>query len=150
MKFASINNSFFKLCEDNGVAAELLFNTNRRPYLIIIKLSFRGQISNFALPFRSDISGSTPKNQYFSLPPRPTTQPGHRHGLHYIKLFPVSDAFLEKFRVDDNPYYILISSIIDRNSKTIVDACQAHLDSYVVDGKPRFSPDIDGILAILT
>lgn len=150
MKFASINENFFNLCKNYEADDELLFNTNRRPYLIIMRLAYKSEHRLFALPFRSDISGTTPKEQYYSLPPRPNTKPGRRHGLHYIKIFPIEKSFLEKFRVDNDPYYTLIKNIICKNESKIIKSCQEYLVTYEKEGRQPFSPDIDKILYALT
>ena len=55
---------------------------------------------DFAIPIRSNIPASAPKNQYFALPPRPQTRPKNRHGLHYIKMFPVTKQYLIRYRTD--------------------------------------------------
>lgn len=149
MKFASIKNSFFELCKKYNADNELLFNTNRRPYLLIIRMHYKDQLRDFALPFRSDISSKTPRNQYFSLPPRPTTKPGRKHGLHYIKLFPISREYLEKFKIKDDAYYENLVKIINKNQKEIVDQCQNYLKEYEIKGKQEFSPDIDKIIQVL-
>ena len=149
MKFASVKNDFFELCKKYSADNELLYNTNRRPYLIVIKLNYKNKLRQFALPFRSDMSNSTPRNQYFSLPPRPTTKPGRRHGLHYLKMFPISNKYLEKFRTENNAYYEMIVKIIDKNEKNIIDQCQNYLNDYEEKGRPTYSPDIDKIIEIL-
>ena len=149
MKFASVSNQFFVLCREHGVDSELMLNDNRRPYLIIVKLKYKDAIIDFALPFRSNFSPQTPANQYFALPPRPTTQPGRRHGLHYVKMFPIAKPYLERFRIDNDPYYAMLMTIIDKNTKVIVDACQLYLNEYAKDGKPQYSTDIDGIWNLL-
>ena len=150
MKFASVSNAFFQLCKAHDADDELLFNRNRRPYLIIMSLKYRGANRKFALPFRSDISPKTPRGQYFSLPPRPTTKPGRRHGLHYIKMFPIETKYLEKFRIDGSSYYIMLTKIINRNEKRIVKECQGYLDAYEKNGRFPFAPDIDKIVEILS
>lgn len=149
MKFASINDEFFTLCKQHHADEELLYNTNRRPYLIIVKLKYKGVIRPFALPFRSDISSNTPKSQYLSLPPRPTTKPGRRHGLHYIKLFPIDKQYLEVFKIDNDKYYQTIVNIIERKKNDIIAACQEHLNKYESEGAIMYAPNIDKIIAFL-
>jgi hypothetical protein len=150
MKFASVNDSFFELCRNHNAENELLYNTNRRPYLIILSLKYNGTDQKFALPFRSDISPNTPKAQYFPLPPRPTTRPGRRHGLHYIKLFPIDSKYLEKFRIDNDSYYEMLFRIISRNERRIVSECQEYLANYERNGRMCFAPDIDKIIEALS
>ena len=54
-----------------------------RPYVLVIRLTYRGKKQDFAVPVRSNIPAAAPKDQYFALPPRPTTRPKNRHGLQY-------------------------------------------------------------------
>ena len=48
---------------------------HRRPCLIVVKIKFNGKTYDFALPFRSNINPSTPKDTFYNLPPRKTTKP---------------------------------------------------------------------------
>ena len=101
---------------------------------------------DFAIPIRSNIPASAPKNQYFALPPRPQTRPKNRHGLHYIKMFPVTKQYLIRYRTDGNRFATLIQTIIDKNSKQIVNECQRYLDLYSQGIKPLYSTDIDYLI----
>ena len=83
-----------------------------------------------AVPIRSNIPASAPKDQYFALPPRPQTRPKNRHGLHYIKMFPVTKQYLVRYRTEGNSFATLIHDIIEKNSKQIVDKCQHYLCIY--------------------
>lgn len=120
-----------------------------RPCVMVLKLHFRSEKWDFAVPFRSNIAPNVPKDQYFALPPRPTTKPRHRHGIHYIKMFPVERRFLQRFRTDGNPYYETVQRIVDENSKHIVTACQGYLDAYAAHGRPQYGVDIDRLIALL-
>lgn len=84
MKIVSISQDFFDLVEGDR---ELMLKHNR-PCIVVVRLRFRGKRRDFAVPLRSNIAPNVPKDQYFALPPRPTTRPGCRHGIHYIKMFP--------------------------------------------------------------
>ena len=72
---------------------EVLHNKGGRPYVIIMKLNYKGTLQNFANPLRSNISVSVPRYTFFSLPKRFTTKDDHVHGLHYIKLVPIDNRF---------------------------------------------------------
>lgn len=122
---------------------------SNRPCALVVRLKYKGVRRDFAVPFRSNIFPKTPKNQYFALPPRPTTKPGHYHGIQYSKMFPVEKRHLVKFRMDGDPYYAMIQARIDANEKAIVSACQAYLADYEKTGGPKFSTDIDVIVALL-
>ena len=88
-----------------------------RPCVLVLRLRFRGRKVNFAVPLRSNIAPNVPRDQYFPLPPRPSTKPRHRHGIHYIKMY--------------------------MHTRDIVSSCQAYLEKYEAEGHPRFAVDID-------
>ena len=88
MKIVSISQDFFDLVEGDR---ELMLKHNR-PCIVVARLRFRGKRRDFAVPLRSNIAPNVPKDQYFALPPRPTTRPRCRHGIHYIKMFPITSA----------------------------------------------------------
>lgn len=89
------------------------------------------------------------KEQYFALPPRPTTRPGCRHGIHYIKMFPITKAYQRRFRTEGSAYYETLRRIIDGNTKRIVSEYQVYLDRCEREGRPRFAVDIDRIVGLL-
>ena len=145
LTIARINNRFFIPLQDDK---ELLFNKNgRRPYAIIVKLKFNHQIIDFAIPFRSNISPKTPKQQYFSLPPNKKTKPYHKHGLHYVKMFPIKRQFLEKFDFSD-PYYQRILKIIDNNHKKIITNAQKYVVLYENHKQSEMTPNWQQIINI--
>ncbi len=127
---------------------ELMLKHNR-PCIVVVRLRFRGKRRDFAVPLRSNIAPNVPKDQYFALPPRPTTRPGCRHGIHYIKMFPITKAYQRRFRTEGSAYYETLQRIIDGNTKRIVSECQAYLDRYEREGRPRFAGDIDRIVGLL-
>jgi hypothetical protein len=122
---------------------------SKRPYVLIVRLKYKERAYDFAVPIRSNIPATAPKNQYFALPPRPATRPKNRHGLHYIKMFPVTKQYLRRYRTEGNQYASLIQTIIDKNIKTIVEDCQSYLDAYASGCHPQFSTDIDYLLSQL-
>ena len=87
-----------------------------------------------------------PEDQYFALPPRPTTRLGCCHGIHYVKMFPITKACQRRFRTEGSDYYETLQLIIDSNTKRIVSERQAYLDRYEREGRPRFAVDIDRIV----
>ena len=120
MKIVSISQDFFDLVEGDR---ELMLKHNR-PCIVVVRLRFRGKRRDFAVPLRSNIAPNVPKDQYFALPPRPTTRPGCRHGIHYIKMFPITKSYQRRFRTEGSAYY-------ER------------------EGRPRFAVDIDRIVGLL-
>ena len=142
MKLVTINNAL--LLKYNGDSEILQKST--RPYVLVIRLKYKGLNYDFAVPIRSNIPASAPKNQYFALPPRPQTRPKNRHGLHYIKMFPLTKQYLVRYRTEGNNFAMLIQTLIDKNSKQIVDECQRYLDLYSQGIKPDYSTDIDYLI----
>ena len=145
MRLVSIDTTLFdKYKNDPEVLTK-----SKRPYVLVIRLKYKGKNCDFAIPIRSNIPAAAPKDQYFALPPRPTTRPKNRHGLHYIKMFPVTKQYLRRYRTEGNQFATLIQTIIDKNTKTIVDDCQAYLYAYANGHHPQFSTDIDYLLSQL-
>lgn len=101
MKIVSISQDFFDLVDGDR---ELMLKHNR-PCIVVVRLRFRGKRRDFAVPLRSNIAPNVPKDQYFALPPRPTTRPGCRHGIHYIKMFPITKVYQRRFRTEGSAYY---------------------------------------------
>lgn len=145
MKIVTINK---KLLTKFSGDPEILQKSGR-PCVLVIRLKYKGRNQDFAVPLRSNISASTPKEQYFPLPPRPSTKPRNRHGLHYIKMFPVTRQYLIKYRTQGNALSITIQTVIDKNEKRIVQACQSYLSQYEAGNYPPFSTDIDYLLSQL-
>ncbi|MDO4301928.1 MAG: hypothetical protein Q4D26_11130 [Clostridia bacterium] len=142
MKLVSINTDLFELYK----ADSEILTKSKRPYVLVIRLSYKNHNYDFAVPIRSNIPAAAPKNQYFPLPPRPSTRPKNRHGIHYIKMFPVTKQYLIRYRTEGNNFAILIQSIIDKNTKQIVDECQSYLNSYASGNHPLYSTDIDYLI----
>lgn len=145
MKLVTIDSSLLK--KYNG-DSEVLHKSNR-PYVLIIKLNYKGHSYDFAVPIRSNIPASAPKSQYFPLPPRPQTRPHNRHGIHYIKMFPVTKQYFSRYRTSNNKFATLVKTIINKNSKRIVSDCQAYLSAYEQGKRPDYCTDIDYLLSQL-
>lgn len=145
MKFITIDPRFAALCSD----PEMMQKSDKRPHIVVLKLTYKGKKLNFAVPMRSNIPPSAAKSDYFPLPPRTTTKPKHRHGLHYIKMFPITKKYYRKFNVGKNPSYVLFQSIITKNTKQIVTECQDYLNRYAAGNIPVYAVDIDAIIAKL-
>lgn len=146
MKVVSVSDEYI---ERFGMRDREFMLKHGRPCLLVVRLRFRGRKLDFAVPFRSNIAPNVPKNQYFTLPPRPATKPRHRHGIHYIKMFPIEKRFQQRFRIDGNAYYETIQRILDTHEKSIVAACQRYLDEYEKTGRPRYAVDIDRLINLL-
>lgn len=121
----------------------------RRPCVLIMQLMYKGRRHMFAVPIRSNINASAPKDQYFPLPPRSTTRLHNRHGIHYIKMFPIKRADTIMFRTAGNKQAELMKSIIDKNEKQIIQECQSYLVKYESGVRPKYATNIDLLLALL-
>ena len=122
---------------------------HNRPCIVAMRLCYRGKRRDFAVPLRSNIAPNVPKDQYFALPPRPATKPGYRHGIHYIKMFPIQKRFQRRFRTEGSKYYETLQHVINTNEKRIVSECQAYLERYEAEGRPRYAVDIDRVIEII-
>lgn len=145
MKIVSVN---VKQLKKYSQDPEFL-NKSRRLCVLVVQLKYKGNRYNFAVPFRSNISAASPKDEYFPLPPRSTTKEGNRHGLHYIKMFPVKNEFLEIYYTEGNISATMYKTIIDKNQKQIVSECQEYLKRYENGQKPAFATDIDLLISLM-
>ena len=149
MILVKVKQEFYNLCVKHNVAEELLFNEDGRPCVLIVQLKYKGRKRDFVVPIRSNISKYTPREQYFSLPPNPKTKPGNKHGIHYIKLFPIERKYIDTYLTDNNKYYDTILKILKRKEKEIIRSCQEYLD-ICADGKRHsMTPDLDSIIEVL-
>ena len=148
MRLVKVSDNFFTECQKHNVQRELLFNENGRPSVLIIRLKYKERLHKFVVPLRSNISPATPKNQYMSLPTNTKTKPHYSHGIHYIKLFPITDEYIQAYSISDS-FDLMIKTIIDNNESTIVSACQDYLMDCENGNKHFMTPDIDGIIKML-
>ena len=145
MKIVSISQDFFDLADGDR---ELMLKRDR-PCIVVVRLRFRGKRRDFAVPLRSNIAPNVPKDQYFALPPRPTTRPRlpPRHPLH-----------------QDVPHNQgLPAPLQDRGLGLLRDAPAHHRRQHQAhclrvpgiprplraQGRPRFAVDIDRIVGLL-
>ena len=142
MRIVTIKQELYKMFSED----KELLNKSRRPCVVVLRLKYKGRRYNFAVPLRSNITAAAPKNQYFPLPPRPTTRPRNRHGIHYIKMFPIKKEYLLEYHTEGNASATLMKKIIDRNTKTIVTECQNYLDEYAKGNRPKYSSNIDYLI----
>ena len=145
MKLVSIDSELLKKYS----ADPEVLQKSGRSYVMVIRLKYKERNYDFAVPIRSNIPAAAPKDQYFALPPRSKTKPKNRHGLHYIKMFPVKKQYLVRYRTEGNEFATLIQEIIDKNAKQIITDCQGYLDAYSQGRRPNFSTDIDLLLSVL-
>lgn len=125
---------------------EVLHNKGGRPYVIIMKLNYKGTLQNFAIPLRSNISVSAPRYTFFSLPKRSTTKDDHVHGLHYIKLVLIDNRFLENVEMSDT--YKLYLEIIRKNKERIRNEVPVILEQYGKGIIAKYSTNLDGLIEV--
>lgn len=125
---------------------EFLTKSSSRPHVLVLSLTYKGKKRNFAVPLRSNIPPGEMPWFYYALPPRATTKPKHRHGLHYIKMFPITKKYQCKFWTGKNPSYVLYQNIISKNKKQIIRDCQKYLNNYEKGLRHPYSVDIDSII----
>ena len=145
MKLVTIRTDLLALYEQD----KEVLKKSGRPYVVVLRLKYKERNYDFAVPIRSNIPAAAPKEQYFALPPRPTTRPRNRHGLHYIKMIPITKEYQVRYRTDGNEFATLVQNIVDKNTKRIVSDCQRYLDAYAAGEHPPFSTDIDFLLSVL-
>lgn len=120
-----------------------------RPYMLLLRLKYKGKRVHFAVPLRSNISPSTPIEQYFPLPNRRTTKTRCHHGLHYIKMIPIKKQYVQKYHTQGDVFSRFIEAYIRQHEREIVERCQNYLDSYSSSERNLFSTDIDNLLVML-
>ena len=64
MKLVSINPELLALYTAQD--KEVLYKAGR-PYVVVLKLRYKGRRQDFAIPIRSNIPAAAPKYQYFGL-----------------------------------------------------------------------------------
>ena len=146
MQLVKVNEKFYIDCKNNGTESEIMFNEKGRPCVLLIQMKYKGDMHKFVVPLRSNISATTPEWQYCKIPPNKTTRTGNKAGVHYIKLFPISDKYIDKFNVGADPHMVLVKSILDKKETEIVQACKDYLEQIEQGNKHSMTPDIDGIL----
>lgn len=112
MGLVKVKPEFYSKCTENGTDSELLFNEAGRPGVLLVHLKYKDKLHKFIMLTRSNISGTTPKDQYLSLPPNPNTRPGCAHGIHYIKIFPIKDDHIDKYNIDKNSYLVGVKNTV--------------------------------------
>ena len=147
MRIISVDKNIMDtMCE---IDPEMLLNKQGRPCLLVIKLRYNGRKYDFAVPFRSNIPPAEQKANYFALPPRHTTRPRHRHGLHFCKMFPIRKKYIQKFYIDNNLTLMRSEKIIQKNEKQIIQQAQAYLDKYSLGVRSSYATNIDRLLSYL-
>lgn len=146
IKVVTIKQAFYKLFEKNNeIMQKIGQEAKDRPCLILVKMKYKGNIHTFAIPFRSNI-GNAPRSTYFPLPKRSTTRDGRKHGLHYSKMFPISDTYLIPYRMGGDFQEELVMAHIEKNIKQIFTEASSYLKNYEEGKRELFCVDIDDVL----
>ena len=149
MNIVKVKESFMEEYKKHTNNDQLLESEVGRPCVLIMKLKYKGAEHKFIVPLRSNVASGTPKNQFFSLPPTSKTRPGNHHGVSYVKIFPITGEYIDKFLIAPGTHIDMIKKIIDKNEKTIIKACQDYLNDYESGKRSPLTPDIDSILTWL-
>lgn len=145
MKVVAVNTKLLKMFTKDP---EFLCKA-KRPCVLIIRLKYKGRNYKFAVPLRSNIPAASPKDEYFPLPPRSITKPKNRHGIHYIKMFPVKNEFLQVYHMEGNMFALMTKAVIDKNEKRIIQECQDYLTAYENGIRSKYATNIDFLLGQL-
>ena len=108
MKIVKIKSSLIKKYSED---TEMLHKEDR-PCVLVVRLKYKNKSHDFAVPIRSNIPAASPKNEFFPLATRYSTRDKNRHGIHYIKMFPVDKRFYDKYRTEDNVSAALIKAMV--------------------------------------
>jgi len=153
LRIVAIKNDFFSDNDLYNIDAELIPNTengHNRPYVIVLRLKFRGKNQDFAIPFRSNIAGHRDKFEYFALPPRKETKPRNIHGLHFIKMFPIDKAYFVKYNYPTgNASATRTKQYIQKNFSRLVTEAQNYINEFENGCRPSFCVDIGKIFDAL-
>jgi len=149
VRIVGINNNFFTKYDLYNVDSEIMpneTNGHKRPYVIVLRLKYAGGRQDFAIPFRSNISGNCNKLDYFALPPRSETKPRNRHGLHFAKMLPIDKAYFVKYNYPtNNANATLTLNYIQKNFGRLVQEAQSYIDRFAKGNRPPLCVDIDKI-----
>ena len=146
IKVVSISQKFYELFTgEDEIMRKLGEDTKDRPCLILLKLKYNGCMHTFAIPFRSNI-GNAPKETYFPLPKRKKTREGRSHGLHYTKMFPITDTYFISYNMGGDFEEELVMAFVEKNIKKIVLGAKTYLSEYEKGNKPLYHVDIDKVL----
>ena len=149
IKLVKVKQEFYELSKKYGVDKELLFNECGRPCVLLLKLKYRGMFRDFVVPMRSNISPKVPDSDYFPLPPNRKTKPRFRHGVHYVKIFPIDRKYIDLYLTDGDIFYSIIVNILNNNEHSIIRSCQEYLYQCENGHAYFMTPDIDGILGMI-
>lgn len=147
VRLVAIKQEFFDIFDFQTEIMSKDKNGKDRPFLMLLRLKYKGQKRTFALPFRSNIQvNKNTKGLYFALPRRSTTKDKHAHGLHYIKIFPIDAKYCNKFVMKTDEYNDRLVAYIEKNISTIVKEAQAYLESYEQGARPNYCTDLDRMI----
>jgi len=145
LRLVAISDQFFNELPEETEFLVNKDNGNRRPYVAVVKLRYQDKRLYFAIPLRSNMQKSVPKNYYISLPPRSTTRQGRKHALQIQKMFPVSRKFFEQYKMD-SLYDVKLASSIAKREDEIIDKAVKYIELYSKTNEMPFTPDWDNII----
>lgn len=149
-KYVSLKPKIYQLFNDPEMLKSNM--SHERANLVIIRLRFKNNMYNFAVPWRSNIApNAVPVNTYFQLPPTRKTKEHHVAGLDFRKM-----CILPNKKKNKNQYYtnyIINESkdavtimYIKKNKKVIIDKAQNYLNNYTSISSKTYHVNLDNCL----
>ena len=108
---------------------------------MVLITCWKPRLSEYGLRVRlTSVGDGVPQGVEYRSPveARSDAGPASYEGAQLVKIVSISQD-----------YYETLQRIIDSNTKRIVSECQAYLDLYEREGRPRFAVDIDRIVGLL-
>lgn len=133
IKLVVLNQLYFDTVNDK----ELLHSThvNERANILILKLTYRNEKYNFALPWRSNVP-NTPKLSavIFPLPNTSKTIPGHKACLDFRKMAPLpkNNKLYHKYHLNLSNDYITVA-FIEKNLPQIIKRAERYLHNREIE-----------------
>lgn len=148
VKMVVLQAKYFRITQDK----ELLHSTlsvSERANLLILKLNYKGNKVNFALPWRSNVPTSSKiSSLVFPLPATSKTTAGHRACLDFRKMCPLpkSSDLYQKYHLNNSNDMITVL-YIQKNLAQIIKQAQTYLHDYENNAiRSNWLVDIDGDL----
>jgi len=129
IKLIVLNQLYFDIVQDT----ELLHSTNvnERANVLLLKLAYRGEKYQFALPWRSNVpNNSRLVNLIFSLPNTSKTKIGHKACLDYRKMSPLpkNNRLYHQYHLNISNDIITVR-YIEKNISTIIKGAEYFLNN---------------------
>ena len=146
-KYIALTKQLYDLFDDKEMLRSS--TVHERANLLLLKVRFRGNMYDVALPWRSNLKPATvPTNSYYKLPPTTKTTAYHVACLDFNKLCILpnkkknKNCYYRKYIVDDIKDAQTIM-YIERNKKAIITKVQNYLNKYDTISDDIYHVDLD-------